>query len=151
MISFCTSCWMEMTSDADRCPRCGAVPQNDARSYDEKIQAAMRHPLPQTRARVCWVIGQRHALNAVQLLTEMLNDSDLFVRVEAIRALEQTGDPLAAPVLARESGGDTLLAKTARECLHNLRMKIADAPSHSRNQTKRHSAQASRKSRKRAK
>jgi uncharacterized membrane protein YvbJ len=58
VIAFCTHCWTEVDSEDLQCPKCGADFGNDARSYEQKLVAALRHPLPEARVRVCWLLGE---------------------------------------------------------------------------------------------
>lgn len=95
MLAFCTRCWSEMSAKDTVCPRCGARVDDDPRSFEQKLIAALEHPLPETRSRICWLLGQKRANWAVSHLIEMLKDGDLFVRVAALRALGEIGDPSA--------------------------------------------------------
>jgi HEAT repeat protein len=99
MLAFCTRCWSEMSSKDDVCAHCGARVDDDPRSFEQKLIAALEHPLPETRSRICWILGQKRATWAVPRLIRMVNDSDLFVRVAALRALGDIGDPSAEAVL----------------------------------------------------
>ncbi|HXE89343.1 MAG TPA: HEAT repeat domain-containing protein [Terriglobales bacterium] len=88
MLAFCTHCWNEMCSEEDRCPRCGATTAGaDSRPLMEKLAAATAHPLPETRARIGWLLGRQADPAAVPLLLRLLNDKDDFVRASAVAAL----------------------------------------------------------------
>lgn len=88
MIAFCTHCWKEINAAATKCAYCDADLTTDARTYSEKLLAALEHPLPDVRERVCWLIGENRMRGAIPRLVEVSErDSDLFVRREAQMAL----------------------------------------------------------------
>ena len=88
MIAFCTHCWKEIDAAAAKCAYCDADLTADARTYGEKLLAALEHPLPEVRERVCWLIRENRMRDAIPRLIEVAeNDSDLFVRREAQMAL----------------------------------------------------------------
>jgi HEAT repeat protein len=104
MIAFCTRCWAEINAADKHCSGCGVDLSIDARSYEEKLIAALRHPLPEARVRICWLIGENQVTRAVPLLIELVeSDQDLFVRRAAISALGTLRDARALPVLTAVS------------------------------------------------
>jgi len=64
MIAFCTNCWAEMSAVHNQCQLCGACTSADTRSYAEKLVAALSHPMPEVRTRVCWLIGKNEVREA---------------------------------------------------------------------------------------
>jgi DNA-directed RNA polymerase subunit RPC12/RpoP len=46
VIAFCARCWAEVDSEERQCSNCGADFGDDTRSYEEKLIAALGHPLP---------------------------------------------------------------------------------------------------------
>ena len=105
MLAFCTRCWWEMSSKDAVCAHCGARVDEDPRSFEQKLIAALEHPLAEARSRICWILGQKRATWAIPHLIRMLKDSDLFVRVAALRALGDIGD----------SSAETALEETCRD------------------------------------
>ena len=88
MIAFCTHCWAEIAATLHQCPSCGADLNGDTRSYKEKLIGALAHPLPQARARICWLIGENGIASAVPRLMHLAEeDPDLFVRRAAVEGL----------------------------------------------------------------
>jgi hypothetical protein len=88
MIAFCTHCWAEIDARLDQCSQCGADLAADSRSYEEKLIGALAHPLPQARARVCWLIGENRISAAAPCLMRLAeHDPDLFVRRAAVEGL----------------------------------------------------------------
>jgi DNA-directed RNA polymerase subunit RPC12/RpoP len=124
MLAFCTRCWSEISARDVVCPECGARVEDDPRSFEQKLVAALAHPLPETRARICWVLGRKKAGWAVPHLLHALADRDLFVRVAALRALGETGDESAVPALERAAADESKLIRiVARTALCQIRAR----------------------------
>jgi HEAT repeat protein len=124
MLAFCTRCWSEMRTANIVCPRCGARVDDDPRSYEQKLIAALGHPLPETRSRICWLLGQKRAVWAIPQLLNMLCDADLFVRIAALRALGEIGDPSAESALRAASRDDKPLVRVvAQGALEQIRVR----------------------------
>jgi HEAT repeat protein len=87
----------------------------DPRSFEQKLAAALEHPLSETRARICWILGQKKASWAIPALVRMLGDNDLFVRVAALRALGEIGDPSAMPALERALDDENVMVRRAAQ------------------------------------
>lgn len=88
MIAFCMHCWAELDAATTRCAHCNADLTSDSRTYSEKLVAALEHPLPEVRERICWLIGENQIENAIPRLMDIaVRDGDLFVRRMALRAL----------------------------------------------------------------
>lgn len=122
MIAFCTHCWAEVDSDDRLCACCGADFHADSRSYEEKLTAALGHPLPQARVRVCWLLGEKYIVAAVPQLIELVKyDQDLFVQRAAILALGKLRDSRALPLLKSiNQGQNRFLRIAASESLANI-------------------------------
>jgi HEAT repeat protein len=107
---------VEIDSAAVRCNYCGRDLTTDPRSYEKKLTAALKHPLPAARVRVCWLLGENHILAAVPpLISVAEHDEDLFVRRAAIEALAKLGDARAVPLMRALSKGDKQLLKSTAE------------------------------------
>lgn len=88
----------------------------DSRSYEEKLIAALAHPLPEARARICWLLGDKHIDRAVPALIELAeHDPDLFVQRAAIESLGRLQDSSALPLLRSISRGDNHFLGIAAE------------------------------------
>jgi HEAT repeat protein len=126
MYAFCTNCWSLISAKDDRCSTCGAKPEEDGRTFHQKLTAALEHPLPETRSRICWALGRMRARWAVPQLIDMLGDEDLFVRVAALRALGDIGDEAAIPALQTATEDNSVLARiAATNALAQIRRKSA--------------------------
>jgi len=124
MLAFCTCCWLEMQSDAAVCPHCGAKVDDDPRAYEEKLKGALQHPLPSTRARICWLFGQRADPAGTPHLLLMLKDGDLYVRIAALRALGKIGGSSVLSVLEKAANNPSLIIRlAARQALEAARMQ----------------------------
>lgn len=119
MIAFCTRCWAEIDAALSVCPRCGEDLNADPRTYEQKLVAALGHPLPEARVRICWLIGENKIQPAVPELMQITErDPDLFVRRAALEALAVLHDPRAAPLFeAISRSGNRFLAAVARRSL----------------------------------
>jgi HEAT repeat protein len=118
-------CWAEVDARMDKCPYCGADQSTDQRSYEDKIAAALEHPLPQARARVCWLIGENRLRTALPRLIEMAEgDPDIYVQKAAVEALGALRDPRSDELLrAISTSENRFLAKAAKESL-NMRGRL---------------------------
>lgn len=124
MIAFCTHCWAEIDSELGQCPHCSTYLGDDRRSYEEKLIAALAHPLPQARARICWLIGKNRIREAVPALMHLLeHDPDLFVRRAAVEGLGALRDPRPISLLrAISKGRNRFLATEAKKSLIRIGM-----------------------------
>lgn len=113
MLAFCTRCWLEINADDTVCAHCGAEVNDDPRSYDEKLKAALHHPLPPARARICWVLGRRGDASAIPHLLHMLDDEDVYVQIAALKALGRIGDGSVLAVLEEAAGNPSLIIRLA--------------------------------------
>lgn len=121
MRAYCTTCWAEVSADERRCPECGAAQMDDPRTFDQKLVAALNHPLPETRGRICRLIGQRGMRDAFSDLVHRLDDADLHVRMAAVLALGDLGDERALPLLERASVDRSfLIRRAAQQALRRL-------------------------------
>ncbi len=105
----CSTCWAEVPGDGDCCPHCGARSLTSSEApYTEKLIAALRHPVPETRALAAIVLGHRHELLALPALAACLREeADMGVlaavvetlgRLEDCRAVAPLAERLARPV-----------------------------------------------------
>lgn len=121
MLALCTRCWAEMRSDELVCAQCGRKAEQDLILYKKKLFAALHRVTPETRTRICWVLGLLGDSSAVPHLLELLEDNDAFVRVAALRALGQIGDESALPALQKAAKNESLLMRmVARQALEMI-------------------------------
>lgn len=124
MFAFCTRCWSEISARDLICAKCGAMVDDDSRTYEQKLVAALNHPLSETRARICWMLGQNKVVGAVPHLLHILVDPDLFVRVAALQALGEIGDERALPALERFAADKSVLIRAAaQEAVKQIRIR----------------------------
>ncbi len=122
MIAYCTHCWREVNSDTIVCPSCKADLTLDPRTYEEKLIRALVHPLPEARARICWLIGENHIRQAAPDLMKLaVEDPDLFVRKAALEGLGALRDLRATSLLRAISRSENrFLATSAKKSLSSL-------------------------------
>jgi hypothetical protein len=114
MIAFCTHCWAEIDAKNRHCPNCGSDLSTESRSYEEKLIAALGHPLPEARVRICWLRGEKHIVPAVPHLIELAErDRDLFVQRAAVEALGTIRDQRALLVLKSISESQNHFLRTS--------------------------------------
>ena len=100
MIAFCTHCWAEIDAAVTRCAHCNADLTSDPRTYSEKLVAALEHPMPEIRERICWLIGENKISGAIPYLVKVAgHDSDLFVGRAARAALTVLQKGLGVPTV----------------------------------------------------
>ncbi|HTV54912.1 MAG TPA: HEAT repeat domain-containing protein [Terriglobia bacterium] len=110
-----------MSASLKQCPSCGALLETDFRSYQQKLMAALSHPLASTRARICWLLGKNKVSAAVpELIRVAESDPDLFVQKAALEALGRLQDRRALPLLLRvQNGENRFLADAARKSVNS--------------------------------
>jgi HEAT repeat protein len=99
---------------------------DDSKSFDQKLLAALNHPLPETRVRICWLTGRRRLREAAPVLLRLLGDPDLYVRLSVLDALGEIGEIAAVPAIesaAREKS--VLIQKAAQQALDRIRTGLA--------------------------
>jgi len=123
MLPFCTRCWAEISSRNLVCPQCGSTIDTNT-SVEEQLTAALQHPMSEARARICWLLGQKRATWAIPYLLQMLDDSDLFVQVAALRALGEIGDPSVISALENSAADDSMMIRiVAQGALEQIRAR----------------------------
>jgi HEAT repeat protein len=120
-------CLAEVDARVDYCPHCGEDQTADPRSYEAKIVDALAHPLPEARARICWLIGENSIRSAVPSLMHLAeHDPDLYVQKAAVLALGVLQDPRAEALLRAISiSSNRFLAASASEGLRSWRRQQA--------------------------
>lgn len=99
MLAFCHKCWAELHSTPTVCINCGGSVDIYSRDYEKRLISLIPRSGAEKRAQICSVLGHRAKRSAVPALIELLRDSDVFVRIAAIRALGEIGDNSAATAI----------------------------------------------------
>jgi len=126
MWAYCMNCWSLVPAKDLNCPVCGKGVTAASKSFDQKLLAALSHPRPETRARLCSLVGRRKMREAVPTLLRLLTEPDLYVRLAALEALGDIGDTGAVPtieLLARENS--IPIRQAARRALDRIRTRSA--------------------------
>jgi HEAT repeat protein len=104
-VIYCTSCWAENRLGDKVCRSCGG-PLLDEATYVEKLIRGLRHPEPQTRVRVAWILGELKARQAVPELMAVASETeDPYLQEAIVSALGQIGDGRALPLLIQMASG----------------------------------------------
>ena len=92
----------------------GADLRGDSRSYEEKLVAALAHPMPEARVRICWLLGINNVRSAVPNVMHVAErDPDLCVRMSAVEALVALRHPRSYSLLHDISERDNYLLRSA--------------------------------------
>ena len=122
---FCPFCWRETSAHDEACPHCGKdiATGCEARSYSEKLLAALRHPEPQTVRRVVWILGEQQIGEAVAPLLDLLRSApDIYLAAAICEALGRIGGSGALPDLQFRAGhGSVIVRRAARRALERMK------------------------------
>jgi HEAT repeat protein len=102
-----------MKVEENVCPHCRCRVDEDTRSYEERLHAAMHHSLPSTRVRICWILSRSRDRRAVSALLHMFEDEDIYVQLAALKGLGTIGDQTVIPVLQKASLSPSLMIRLA--------------------------------------
>lgn len=112
MTWFCPSCFEEVAAGAERCPACGTRLDRDERSYEDKLVAALSHPVRDRRIVAAELLGRIGARRAVPRLAELAEgEEDPYLQAAAARALARI-DP-RHPLVRRLASAGPVLARAA--------------------------------------
>jgi len=121
MLIFCPDCWHELKTTPAKCPKCGAHVDFYSRDYERRLVSALPRADAEMRAQICWTLGSRRKRSSVPVLTGLLRDPDVGVRVAALRGLGEIGDRSAASEVEKLTGDrNTVVEKVARKVLQIL-------------------------------
>jgi HEAT repeat protein len=129
MVRFCPNCWRMVKEAVEACPACGHRPKlSDEESYEDKLLAALEHPVADVRMVAVEVLGQRRSRRAVPALFKLLVDeeADFYLLRQVVKALATIGTPDALRSLGwaarrhpsrlvRNEARTAIAAATARE------------------------------------
>lgn len=90
---YCWRCFAKQPVDAspaDRCPRCGQLPDAPAgTTYTDKLLWSLSHPLVERRVIAATALGSRGERRALDPLRSMAFDDDPYLAAAAVIALAQ--------------------------------------------------------------
>jgi HEAT repeat protein len=110
---FCAACFHLVPADATACPACGAdLAALSARDYQDKLLAALHHPLSEVRMRAIIALGWRGEALAAEPLVRcaLRHPTDVVEGLQVVESLARLRD-----------------AGVARQALHTLQ---AQHPAH---------------------
>jgi len=90
VVVLCTACWRELPGGARVCPDCGASAAFlTARSCEEKLWAAVKHPIGEVRQRAATLLGRVCGPEAREPLLALAESaSDPYLAVAALMGLQ---------------------------------------------------------------
>lgn len=122
MFLLCPKCWNELKAEIIDCPRCGTAVDLCSPKYQRRLLAAIPHANPERRSQICQVLSSIGDRDAVPVLIELLHDSDIFVRVAALRALGEIGDLSAVAAVEKATLGQNLIVRTVAAAVLKMLM-----------------------------
>ena len=95
MTFYCPQCWREVPADATECPSCGYdISAHEALSYEEKLIAALAHPIRENRLFAIQALGDPAYRGALPHLAKVLREAqDYYVLRETLVALSRIDSP----------------------------------------------------------
>jgi len=77
MYYFCPNCWENIPEGEQVCPKCGfRLDDFTNYEYEEKLIAALRHPVPERRIMAAQVLGMRESQKAIPEFRKILSGDD---------------------------------------------------------------------------
>jgi HEAT repeat protein len=121
MYAICPICWQELKGSPSVCPICGKTVDSYSREYEKQLISSIARAPADSRAKICFALGERRKRSAVPTLAAMLRDPDMLVRVAALRGLEEIGDGTALAAVEKAINSENEVVRTvARNVLKSL-------------------------------
>ncbi len=119
MVFFCQHCFKEIPQDATLCPFCGAyIKSYDARSFEDKLIHALKHPLPETVSISIIVLGKIRSTKAIKPLKKLFSTtSDPYMQKEILDALFAIGGKDAEEFLKKMLSHENVIVRKEAEML----------------------------------
>lgn len=101
MTYFCPVCWKEIPAAATVCPSCGAdLLRFSSLPFEDKLLAALNHPVPENRRIAIQVLGETRSARAVVALGAMLeSEEDIYLLMDSLKALAAIKTPEALTLI----------------------------------------------------
>jgi len=112
MFVLCPKFWNELKTTNTDCPHCGTTVDLSSPKYQRRLLAGLSHANAERRSQICQVLSFIGDRGAVQALIELLHDPDIFVRVAALRALGEIGDPSSVAAVEKVTLSQNLVVRT---------------------------------------
>ena len=115
---FCPECWKQIEFQDIKCPRCGhSLSRYDNLSYEEKLIAALRHPIRENRMLAIQLLGDLRSQAALPVFRSMLEkEQDFYVVREITRSLAKIGSAVSEDIIRTlEYHSSRLVRRIAKE------------------------------------
>ena len=122
MLVLCPKCWNELKTANTDCPHCGTTVDLSSPKYQRRLLAALSHANAERRSQICQVLSFIGDRGAVQALIDLLHDPDIFVRVAALRALGEIGDPSSVTAVEKVTLSQNLIVRAVATAVLKMLM-----------------------------
>lgn len=116
---YCPNCWTELEEDTPKCPKCGYVVNNfELLSFEDKLLAALNHPIPERRIMAAQILGNTGSLRALAKFRDIIQvETDYFFLRAVLIASAKIDHPDRLQILQ-------LATKHESELVHNLAIEL---------------------------
>jgi HEAT repeat protein len=119
---FCPNCWYEIEYGTQRCQKCGYdISQDNEFSYEEKLIAALSHPVHESRLIAAQVLGELHSMKALKHFARILqrNRKDYYLSHAILEALQKIPHPESKRIMERARHNSIALIRQEAEEIIN--------------------------------
>lgn len=122
---YCPQCWKIVEENLQFCPACGyKLADFHHRDFDDKLIAALDHPVAERRIMAAQVLGNRQCTRALAEFQKILvsEEIDYFFLRSILLAVMKMETPLREEILAQAmTHPSELVSKLAEELLEEVR------------------------------
>jgi HEAT repeat protein len=124
---YCPNCWEMVAAEDEKCPKCGFFLKNfDETDYEEKLIAALHHPVSERRIMAAEVLGNRGSRRALPEFKKILSSGEMnyYILRSVLMAIMKIEDPEREKLLRQALVHPSdLAAGLAKELLDKLSSK----------------------------
>jgi len=121
---FCPNCWSIVDKNQHACPHCGYILEDfDDLTYEDKLLAALQHPVPERRIMAAHILGNLKSQRALPVFLRIIlsgEDNYFFLR-SVLLATAKIDHPDRMVILEKASQhSSTLVSKLAIELIAQI-------------------------------
>ncbi|MEJ5201833.1 MAG: HEAT repeat domain-containing protein [Anaerolineales bacterium] len=120
---YCPNCWTELQENTRKCPHCGyEVDHFESSSYEDKLLAALNHPLPERRIMAAQILGNLGSQRALKEFKNIIQaETDYFFLRAVLIASAKISSPDRFQILQLATKHESKLVRDlAVELLNQL-------------------------------